>query len=132
MKMRLKTQGINVSSCREEISYELLEHCEPVVAIRYNSIVINIELGGRISLLHVAVYLGPDVRVSTVVGIESVIVVALVNHLVDDVPVLHSECIEMVESVVQVFVDRCCEVSRRQGPRPAGVIVDFVPEQRVA
>ena len=103
--MRLKTQGINVSPSRQEISYELLEHCKPVLAVHYNSIVINIELGVRISLLHVVVYLGPDVRVFTVVCIESVIVVTLVNHLVNHVPVLHSEGVEMVESVVHMFVD---------------------------
>ena len=83
----------------------MLEHCKPVLAVHYNSIVINIELGVRISLLHVVVYLGPDVRVFTVVCIESVIVVTLVNHLVNHVPVLHSEGVEMVESVVHMFVD---------------------------
>ena len=83
----------------------MLEQCEPVLAVHYNSIVINIEHGVRISLLHVVVYLGPDIRVSTVVGIESVVVMALVNHLVDNIPVLHSEGIEMVESVVHMFVD---------------------------
>ena len=112
MKMRLKTQGINVSTSRLEISYEMLEHCKPVLVVHYNSIVINIELGVRISLLHVVVYLCPDIRVSTVVGIESVIVVTLVNHLVNHVPVLHSEGIEMVESVVHVFVDGGYEVFR--------------------
>ena len=74
------------------------------------------------------VYLGSDLRVSAVVGIEGVIVVSLVNHLVDHVPVLDSEPIEMVQSVVHVFVDGCREVWRWQRPGPAGVVVDFVPQ----
>ena len=69
----------------------MLEQCEPVLAVHYNSIVIHIEHGVRISLLHVVVYLGPDVLVSTVVLIEGVIVVSLVNHLVNNIPVPDSQ-----------------------------------------
>ena len=131
MKVRLEAESLNGGPGSQEISHKLLEQRKPVGVVVDNAVVVDVEHSGRVSLFHVSVYLGSDVRVSAVVSIESVIDRALVHHLVNNVPVLHSEDIEMVESLVQVFVDSESEVLLRERPRPGWIVLRFVPEQTV-
>ena len=131
MQVRLEAEAINRSPRRQEISHKLLEQRKSVVVVIDYPVVVDIQQVGGVSLLHVFVYLGSYVRVSAVVNIESVIILALVHHLVNNVPVLHSESIKMVESLVHVFVDSESEVLLSEGPGPVWIVLDFVPEQRV-
>ena len=101
--MTLDANSVNGRSSREEVSYELLVERESIVAVSYDPVVVDEEHGGRISLLHMFVYLGSDVRVSAMLDIESVSILSLVNHLVDDIPGLHSQGGKMIESLIQVL-----------------------------
>ena len=101
--MTLDANSVNWRSSREEISYELLIEGESVVAVSDHPVVVDEEHAGGISFLHVFVYLGSDVRVSSVLYIESVFSISLVNHLVDDVPSFYSQGVKMLESLVQVL-----------------------------
>ena len=101
--MTLDANSVNGRSSREEVSYELLVERESVVAVSYDPVVVDEEHGGRISLLHMFVYLCSDVRVSTMLYIESVFSISLVNHLVDDVPGFNSQGVKMIESLIQVL-----------------------------
>ena len=131
MQVRLEAETVNGGPGRQEISHKLLEQRKSVVVVIDYPVVVDIQQVGGVSLLHVFVYLGSYVRVSAVVNIESVIILALVHHLVNNVPVLHSESIKMVESLVHVFVDSESEVLLSEGPGPVWIVLDFVPEQRV-
>ena len=101
--MALDADSVNWRSSREEISYELLVERESVVAVSDHPIVVDEERAGGISFLHVFVYLGSDVRVSSVLYIESVFSISLVNHLVDDVPGFYSQGVKMLESLVKML-----------------------------
>ena len=89
------------------------------MAVSDDPVVVYEELGGRISLLHVFVYLSPDVRVLAVFNIESVSSLSLVNHLVDDVPGLDSQGVEMIQSVIQVLEHCRAELPPEQVRSPA-------------
>ena len=104
--MRLKTNGVDRSSSRDEFSEKLLEQSKPVLFIQNDPVVVDKHLCVRVETGHMLVDLHPDVGVPTLVHVESVTDRALVDHLVDDVPLLHSERLEMIQSVFNVFVQR--------------------------
>ena len=51
------------------------------MTVSYDPVVVDEEHGGRISLLHMFVYLSSDVRVPAVLDVESVFSIPLVHHL---------------------------------------------------
>ena len=102
--MRLKADSVHRSSSRDEFSEKLLEQGEPVVFIQNYPVVINVNLCVGVESGHKLVYFYPDIWVLTLVQVEGVAGSALVDHLVDHVPVLHPEGVEMVESVLNMFV----------------------------
>ena len=117
--MTLDADSVNWRSSREEISYELLVEGESVVAVSDHPVVVDEEHCGRVSLLHMFVYLGSDVRVSSVLYIESVFSISLVNHLVDDVPGFYSQGVKMIQSVIQVLEHCGAELRPKQVRSPA-------------
>ena len=102
--VRLKADSVYRSSSRDEFSEKLLEHGEPVVFIQNYPVVIDVNLCVGVESGHKLVYFYPDIWVPTLVQVEGVAGSALVDHLVDHVPVLHPEGVEMVESVLNMFV----------------------------
>ena len=92
------------SSSRNEFSEKLLEQSKPVIFIQNYPVVIDIYLCIGVESGHKLVYLQSDLGVPALVQVEGVADTALVDHLVDDVPVPHSEGMEMVESVFNMFV----------------------------
>ena len=52
---------------------------------------------------------------------------ALVDHLVDDVPLLDSETIKVLESVLDVFEHRLAELGAGESQEPAGVVLGLGP-----
>ena len=74
----------------------MLEQSKPVVFIQNDPVVVDIHLYVRVEGGHTLVYLHPDVGVPALVLVEGVTLSPLVDHLVDDVPVLHTERMEMI------------------------------------
>ena len=62
------------------------------------------------------------------VKIESVIVQSLINHLIDNVPLVDSKTNKMLESLVQMSEHCCSEGLSEQGVSPAGIVLGLGPE----
>ena len=130
--MRLKADSVDWSSNRDEFSEKLLEQSKPVIFIQNYPVVIDIYLCIGIESGHKLVYLQSDLWVPALVQIEGVADTALVDHLVDDVPVPHSEGMEMVESVFNVFVQSRGEVRPCQTKQPIRIVGCLRPQKRMA
>ena len=105
MYMRLKANSVYRSSSRDEVPEKLLEQTKPVLFIQNDPVVIHKHQSVRVERGHQLVNLQPDIWVPALVLVEGVADCALVDHLVDDVPVLHSEGMEMIQSVLNVLED---------------------------
>ena len=101
-----------------------------VLGVHNHAIVIDIELVVWIILLDIIVNLCSDVFVSGLVLVEGVVVWTwvLVHHLVDDIPVNHSELVEVIHRFIYAIVNHFFELGTKDVPGPAGVVPCLGPK----
>ena len=121
-QVRLETNAIYGGPGRQEVSEQLLEQREPVIFVHQDAIVIDEEIVVRIGVLDILVDFHSHVRVAGLIHVECVICRALlivyylvcsffkhppdlINHLIDYVPVLDSDLVEVDYCLINVLVN---------------------------
>ena len=132
MDVRLKANSVDRSPSSYQISEELLEQSKPALFIKDDPVVVDKHRGVWVERGSVLVYLDPDVGVPALLYVESVTDLPLVHHLVDDVPVLDMDGMEVVESVLDVLEHDRAELLACEFPHPARVVASLGPQQGVA
>ena len=88
------------------ISKYNLSPAKSVIFIRHNSVITDEECCARKGFPDMFIYLNSDARISRMVEIEGMIVQSLVNHLIDDIPLVDTKTIKMLKSLLQMSEHR--------------------------
>ena len=101
---------------------------KPILIVGNDPIIVDVELIVGIIALDIFVDLWSDVVIAGLVHVEGMVIGTLIYHLIDKIPVDHSELIEMIHRLINVIVNDLLKLCTKNVPSPAGIVTKFWPK----
>ena len=105
-----------------------MKQIKPILIVGNDPIVVDEELIVWEIAFDIFVNLRSDVLIAGLIHVECVVIGTLIYHLIDNIPVDHSELIEMIQRFVNVFVNNLLKFQTKNVPSPAGIVTKFWPK----
>ena len=90
-----------------------MKQIKPILIVGNDPIVVDIELIVWEVALDIFVNLRSDVLIAGLIHVECVVIGTLIYHLIDNIPVDHSELIEMIQRFVNVIVNNLLKLQTK-------------------
>ena len=90
-----------------------MKQIKPILIVGNDPIVVDIELIVWEIAIDIFVNLRSDVLIARLIHVECVVIGTLIYHLIDNIPVDHSELIEMIQRFVNVIVNNLLKLQTK-------------------